>query len=1491
MKNKRIISLVMCIIMAISLLGTAIYYLTTPLYAAKAQTDPKQIDKYIVDFRTEASFNKKASAYIHKPKETEPDPLTGGKFDFDEEKGAMRILYSASEVQVPHRLMLKITALKSEYKYWVIVWGADTDKEYDIYLYNTPKQGQKLYAVKGAKDTNGGFMVSEPQDISVVENKKSLMDRWQNGANINTLNFETTDTDAVFYIREFGFFKSAEDAKAYYASVDLDKPASEYSNEVEKDIPAEEAKYLVTLGTTEVKEDTATGEPYVMKLTSKLEMAGQYADFYKHGDNLTEGLYEFAEVDGVKCLKVNYATLTETNKPYYRVMIKFPKNPYLTEDHKYMRVTYMTDTDQMTELVVVNNGDGSVIPVLAPDASVSDGKFVRTNVVSIESGGFVKRFLSGMHCTFGFRCSAKDQNFYISEIAFFTSPEQAYEYYGDTPDPDTVNYYRMGFGYGGNGTTLDGDTYGVHSFNNETKALELTYAEKTNVNNVGYLAKIKFKNNAEYNSNMPYMRVLYSAENPEGIEHASMYLWTDAHHYTFLLKEDIKDTNGKFVLSDVALLNEEATNRFAGTGSYSAPIHNSLFINCTKPGGKYSIKAVFFFGTRAEAEAFVYDDSPSKITVEGVDITKYKMVIGTDAEYHMKLAADTINARLYEIAGITLDIVYDTEPVSDYEIVIGKTNREGSDMSAYMNELPDEIYRCYAVDIKAGKIIITSELPTSLENAADDFIRMALYGTSLNPPKEIDIKQEKLVGSNVGVKPSTQFEEFENVDDPIVFTDDFDTDDGYWQEENNTSNWSFENGVYTVKATEGEYSYLHVYEPNAEFTAKVKFTGQSKDSDIALMLRQCSAEAWVKAGYDFNEGVWYIDSREGYDFYTLRLVSVKADVKPDTWYEVKLIADGEKVSLYVDGKLIGESDGATHDSPGKIAFYVENITAYFDDAKAVLLSGEGTIMKNTYHTYLMPDKFIAGGTVIEMNDGSLRYTYSNGINLVSYDKGLTWQECDKLFDHLGTQPSIIRLISGELIRMGKVGSNIVFFISEDDGVTWKQTGTVCPSPFRSDSTINAVAVNMNDKLTQSPTTGRIFYSQNYETTTHYFEENGDGVKRKVFCEFYYSDDKGYTWTKSETDSWEIEGNEKETHFGECKIIECADGTLRMYNSWNKYGCVIYSESTDNGVTWGPITKMPEIKCSLSSMQFVRDPYGETDHTYYMVNVYSVETATATMPRSRLSIMKTTDGKNWVYLGDLWRWESNYQATGTSSLINHIVNPFIYVTEDYIYAGCGTSERMAAESGHNYHQMQRQNIWTVDKSTLGEGVALNVFEDVKITDPAYGAISYVVNEGLFNGMSATHFEPGITMNRSMFVTVLGRLDKADVSAYTTPTFSDVKANQWYTGYVEWAAANGIVNGMGGGVYGVSGTITVEQACTILYRYATSKDNTVGTDVPDCPSLTDFTDASSVSDWAKDGVKWALENGIYAGEDGKLSPQSPSSRALVATMFANYVKAFG
>lgn len=175
---------------------------------------------------------------------------------------------------------------------------------------------------------------------------------------------------------------------------------------------------------------------------------------------------------------------------------------------------------------------------------------------------------------------------------------------------------------------------------------------------------------------------------------------------------------------------------------------------------------------------------------------------------------------------------------------------------------------------------------------------------------------------------------------------------------------------------------------------------------------------------------------------------------------------------------------------------------------------------------------------------------------------------------------------------------------------------------------------------------------------------------------------------------------------------------------------------------------------------------------------------------------------------------------------------------------------------------------------------NPFTDVGEMDAFYVAVQYVYENGLFKGMSDTEFGPAITMNRAMFVTVLGRLTGVNVDDFTTVTFADCEAGSWYAPYVEWAAQAGIVKGMSATEFAPDAEITVEQALTILYRYMI----TMGYDLTGAADLTAYADAASVSDWAMDAVQWAVANGIYEAADA-LAPQSAAARSLVATLLYN------
>ncbi|MDD4564084.1 MAG: S-layer homology domain-containing protein [Eubacteriales bacterium] len=165
------------------------------------------------------------------------------------------------------------------------------------------------------------------------------------------------------------------------------------------------------------------------------------------------------------------------------------------------------------------------------------------------------------------------------------------------------------------------------------------------------------------------------------------------------------------------------------------------------------------------------------------------------------------------------------------------------------------------------------------------------------------------------------------------------------------------------------------------------------------------------------------------------------------------------------------------------------------------------------------------------------------------------------------------------------------------------------------------------------------------------------------------------------------------------------------------------------------------------------------------------------------------------------------------------------------------------------------------------------------------IGFVVNRRLFSGTSNTTFSPNTAMTRGMFVTALGRLANADVSAYAKSSFSDVKSDAYYMGYIEWASKNSIVTGIGDGKFAPDQSITREQLSVIMSNYA----KTIGFTLPKVHAENAFTDNAKISAYAKDAVKQMQMAGVISGKNGNLfDPHGMATRAEVSAVLRRFVE---
>ena len=162
-----------------------------------------------------------------------------------------------------------------------------------------------------------------------------------------------------------------------------------------------------------------------------------------------------------------------------------------------------------------------------------------------------------------------------------------------------------------------------------------------------------------------------------------------------------------------------------------------------------------------------------------------------------------------------------------------------------------------------------------------------------------------------------------------------------------------------------------------------------------------------------------------------------------------------------------------------------------------------------------------------------------------------------------------------------------------------------------------------------------------------------------------------------------------------------------------------------------------------------------------------------------------------------------------------------------------------------------------------------FTDVVSGSWYYDGVKYAYDNGLMNGTGANAFNPNADTTRGMIVTILARMEGVNTSGGAT----------WYARGREWAMENGISDGTN-----MTGKITREQLAAMLYRYAKMK----GYDVSTSASLSGYTDASSVSGWAKEAMQWAVGSGLIQGSNNALTPQANASRAQIATILMRFAQ---
>lgn len=167
-----------------------------------------------------------------------------------------------------------------------------------------------------------------------------------------------------------------------------------------------------------------------------------------------------------------------------------------------------------------------------------------------------------------------------------------------------------------------------------------------------------------------------------------------------------------------------------------------------------------------------------------------------------------------------------------------------------------------------------------------------------------------------------------------------------------------------------------------------------------------------------------------------------------------------------------------------------------------------------------------------------------------------------------------------------------------------------------------------------------------------------------------------------------------------------------------------------------------------------------------------------------------------------------------------------------------------------------------------------------------AIDLLYQRKIMTGLNATTFGVNDPINRAQFITALFRMMEPQKALAAVPSqtknetpFTDCVSYAYYTPALNWAYENKLITGFTGSSFEPSRELTCEQITTILYRAFGNED-------PGDPDvLDDFMDSAKISAYARDGMIWAVNEGLIHGSNGALLPDTAITRSRTAMILYN------
>lgn len=451
------------------------------------------------------------------------------------------------------------------------------------------------------------------------------------------------------------------------------------------------------------------------------------------------------------------------------------------------------------------------------------------------------------------------------------------------------------------------------------------------------------------------------------------------------------------------------------------------------------------------------------------------------------------------------------------------------------------------------------------------------------------------------------------------------TDDKYYHFDDFEGRGEFAAGEHFVEegetkgtlVTEGDNRYMKLegkgkYYLNAwTQNSHIKFRASiAKGTDFSFLTKYNTIYYLNRLGFDVDNECWYsqqsiIRRDPGTDEgWSKERFTTHGTFEFGKWHDFEIITDEFTVEIKVDGQTVFRHDDVLSTSRGTVGFELNSGSILFDDFDYI---GEGkatagfiSVIDNTGGNY---NDFIMYG------ENDLRTSGTRGIR-TSTDGGKTWGPIGAA----NGIPNIIRLQSGKMVRAAEANLRFTAYISEDNGITWREGGVMTDRLPG-----NRVALN-----------GALFQAKNGRL---WFVVDEGGTEDFGINAVFWSDDEGETWSESNT---LMDTKNHGVNIQEIRVVDMPEENwVRMYGrSWR--GFIQYVDSFDNGVTFEQNWRHSPLLSGMCTFCLVRD--NSEEQTYYAMINYDSENAWSgrySNPRNHLALVVSYDGcETWEYAADI-----------------------------------------------------------------------------------------------------------------------------------------------------------------------------------------------------------------------------------------------------------------